>query len=731
MSGTPRDPRRDGGGSRKEGPGKAGARKDGAARGAGTPGRPRPGAGSAGPAEPAGAARSAARPGKQAERTAKSAARPARAAAQARAGSGRGGAKRPVPAQGAKLRLASARPRLRLIAFGLTAVMLAFTARLLQVQAVDASAFADKAAVNRYITVPLAAERGTISSRDGAALATTVDAYDVTADPYLFTSKQTGVPDAPERAAALLAPVLHEDEQELTEKLSKKDTRYVLLARQQSPRTWARIKELKKEVAAKAAAAGRPAGSSATEEKSAGGRPGEAADVLAGVYREKHPKRVYPNRELASSVLGFVNSEGEGGAGVEALLDEKLSGKDGKITYAQSGGRQVPTAGVREHPARPGADVQLTIDRDIQWAAQQAVNEQVGKSDADSGYVVVQDTRTGELLSMASAPDFDPNDVAGAEPKALGNAAAQDVYEPGSTSKVMSMAAVLEEGKATPLTEVTVPNRLKRADRAFADDVDHETWHLTLNGVLAKSSNIGTILATEQLGEDQKEANRVLYRYLRRFGIGRPTGLGLPGATSGILEKPDRWSASQQYTIPFGQGLSLNAVQAASIYSTIANGGVRKTPSLVRGTTGPDGAFTAAPKPGERRVVSEKTAKTLSRMLESVVSDMEGTGTTAKIPGYRVAGKTGTANRVDPDSGRYEGYTSSFAGFAPADKPRVTVYCAVQNPKKGSYFGSDVCGPVYKKVMKFALKSLQIPPTGAKAAPFPVSAEKDRKKKDR
>ncbi|WP_245694555.1 peptidoglycan D,D-transpeptidase FtsI family protein [Streptomyces abyssalis] len=723
MSERPRDPGREGGSNHK---GKSGS--SGKGSGSGKPpvgGRPK-GVSSPKPV------RSPKPAGTSPARTAKSAARLGKPAKPARtsARTSGGGTRPPVPAQVAKLRLARARPRLRLIAFGLTLIMLAFTARLLQVQAVDASAFADKAAVNRYITVPLAAERGTISSRDGAALATTVDAYDVTADPYLFTPKQTGVPDAPERAAALLAPVLHEDEQELTEKLSKKDTRYVLLARQQSPRTWTRIKKLKKEVAEKAAEAGRPAGSAGAEE-SAAGRAGEAADVLAGVYREKHPKRVYPNRELASSVLGFVNSEGKGGAGIEALLDKKLAGKDGKITYAQSGGRQVPTAGVREHPARAGADVQLTLDRDIQWAAQQAISEQVEESDADSGYVVVQDTRTGELLSMASAPDFDPNDISRADPKALGNAAAQDVYEPGSTSKVMSMAAVLEENKATPLTEVTVPNRLKRADRAFADDVDHETWHLTLNGVLAKSSNIGTILATEQLGKDQKEANRVLYRYMSKFGIGRPTGLGLPGATSGILEKPGKWSASQQYTIPFGQGLSLNAVQAASIYSTIANGGVRNVPSLVRGTTGADGDFTPAPEPGERRVVSEKTAKTLARMLESVVSDMEGTGTTAKIPGYRVAGKTGTANRVDPDSGRYDGYTSSFAGFAPADKPRVTVYCAVQNPKKGSYFGSDVCGPVYKKVMKFALKSLQIPPTGATADPLPVSAEKDRKKKDR
>jgi len=574
--------------------------------------------------------------------------------------------------------------------------MVAFTTRLLQVQAVDAGTFADKAAVNRYITVPLAAPRGTISARDGSALATTVDAYDITADPYLFSPKQSGR-DAPERAAALLAPVLHEDEQELAQKLARKNTRYVLLARQQSPSTWQRIQRLRSK--------------------------GAGAKLLGGVYREKHAKRIYPNKRLASSVLGFVNSRGKGGAGIEAQLDRRLAGKDGKITYAQSGGRQVPTAGERKRLARPGSDIQLTLDRDIQYAAQQAIGRQVKKSDADSGYVIVQDTRTGQLLAMGSAPDFDPNDISTADAKALGNPAVQDAYEPGSTSKLMSMAAVLQEHKATPRTEVTVPNRLKRADRSFADDVDHPTLHLTLNGVLAKSSNIGTILATEQLGSSQKQADRVLYRYLRKFGIGRPTGLELPGATSGLLQKPSKWSASQQYTIPFGQGLSLNAVQAASIYSTIANGGVRVQPSLVRGSTGPDGRYEPAPKPKKRRVVSEKTARTLSRMLESVVADMEGTGTTAKIPGYRVAGKTGTANRVDPKSGHYEGYTSSFAGFAPADKPRVTVYCAVQNPKKGSYFGSDVCGPVYKRVMKFALKSLQVPPTGTQPARLPVSTD--------
>ncbi|AXK32642.1 cell division protein [Streptomyces armeniacus] len=599
------------------------------------------------------------------------------------------------------LRLARPRPRLRLIGFTITLVVLIFTARLLQVQAVDAGAFADKAAVNRYITVPLAAERGTMTARDGTPLATTVDAYDITADPYLFRPDQAGVPDAPAQAATLLAPILGEETGELAKKLSQRDTRYTVLARKRTPQAWRQIEDLKSALADKAAK-------------------GKGTNVLAGVYSEEHAKRVYPNDELGASVLGFVSADGKGGGGLEALLDKKLQGEDGKITYTQSGGRQVPTADVEEQSPVPGSDIELTLDRDIQWAAQRAISEQVEKSKADGGYVVVQDTATGELLSVANAPTFDPNRLREADGASLGNGALQDAFEPGSTSKLMSMAAVLEEGAATPGTHVTVPNRLPRADRSFADDVDHPTWQLTLNGVLAKSSNIGTILATEQLGKTQPQANRVLHSYLRKFGVGRKTGLGFPGETPGLLADPADWSASQQYTIPFGQGLSLNAVQAASIYSTIANGGTRVEPSLVRGTKGPDGRFTAAPEPDKRRVVSEKTAGTLARMLATVVSSDDGTGTAARIPGYQVAGKTGTANRVDPETGRYRGYTSSFAGFAPADKPRVTVYCAVQNPRKGSYFGSDVCGPVFKQVMEFSLKSLQIPPTGEKPRPMPV-----------
>ncbi|WP_305729335.1 penicillin-binding protein 2 [Streptomyces sp. MUSC 14] len=638
-----------------------------------------------GPARPA-------RPGNAARRPAGSGARPARRPSGAR----------PLVQQ--KLRLGSPRPRLRLVSLTLTLVLTAFVVRLFQVQAVDASEYAARADQNRYVVHTLTAERGGITDRNGVSLAVSEDAYDITADPTMFSEKQLKIDDGPEQAAALLAPILGQDQATLVQKLrpANRNSRYTRLATRQTPQVWKQIKDLRSALTAKAQ----------TDK--------HTVNVLAGVFADPSSQRVYPNGDLAAGILGWVNADGRGAGGIEQELNKQLSGKDGEIRYAQSGGREVPTAGSTQTPAVSGADVELTIDRDIQWAAQNAITQQVRKSRADRGYVVVQDTRTGQILAMANSPGFDPNDLSKADAADLGNAAVQDAFEPGSTAKVMSMAAVLQENAATPLTHVVVPNRLHRGDRLFSDDVDHDTWYLTLNGVLAKSSNIGTILATGQLGRTQAQADKVLYSYLRKFGIGSYSGLGFPGETPGILAPYQKWSTSQQYTIPFGQGFSINAVQAASVYSTIANGGVRVEPTLVRGTKGADGRFTPAAKPKETRVVSEKTARTVAQMLESVVDDEQGTGIKARIPGYNVAGKTGTANRVDPATGKYHGYTSSFAGFAPADNPRITVYCAIQNATAGSYYGGQICGPIYKQVMEFALKTLQVPPTGAPAANLPV-----------
>ncbi|WP_371496544.1 peptidoglycan D,D-transpeptidase FtsI family protein [Kitasatospora sp. NBC_00374] len=610
---------------------------------------------------------------------------------------------------------------------GLALVFTVFAGRLVQLQLLDSDALAAAASANKYMKIELPAERGSITAADGTVLATTVDAYDIVGDPTLLTPGALHLADAPEQAAALLAPILGQPKEKLAAALhlnqKNPKSQYAPLAFRQTPEVKNRISELK-------ASLGRQTDTAACRgQRQLLGKPAEqggrqfldpaCVNPLTGIASTESTRRVYPADGLAANLVGFVNSEGVGTGGLELQYQQDLAGTPGRTTYASAGGRMVATAGGSRQDPVPGADLRLTLHPDIQWAAQRAITDQVSNAGAEKGYVIVQDVKTGQVLAMATSPGFNPNDLTAAKSEQLGNAALQDAYEPGSTAKLMTMAAVLDTGKATWDTRVTVPNTLQRSDRVFHDDVDHETWYLTLAGVLAKSSNIGTIEAAETLGADQAESNKVLAGYLDRFGIGKPTGLGFPGETRGILAKPEDWKGSQQYTIPFGQGLSVNALQATSVFSTIANGGVRVAPSLLMGTTGPDGRYTAAPAGASARVVGEQTAKTLTEMLESVVTDEQGTGTKAAIPGYRVAGKTGTANRVDPKTGKYAGYTASFIGFAPADQPRVTVSCVIQNPVNG-HFGGQLCGPVFKQVMEFTLKSLQVPPSGSDAPNLPV-----------
>ncbi|WP_078891528.1 peptidoglycan D,D-transpeptidase FtsI family protein [Streptomyces sp. NRRL S-350] len=623
------------------------------------------------------------------------------------------------------LRLAEPKRRLRVIGVAMSLVFSVFAGRLVQLQLVDSDALAADANTNRYLNIPITAERGSITSADGVALAATVDAYDITADPAMFTPAATGIPDAPEQAAALLSPILGLPKEKIAADLHTPKTRYKRLAAQQTPAAKNQISDLKSSLE-------KQAGSRACQaQKKLLGKPAdqggrsrvdtECANPLAGVFNRETQKRVYPADGLAANLVGFVNGEGAGAGGLELQYQQQLAGKDGHSSYAQAGGRLVPTAGGSKEPAVPGSDVKLTVNRDIQWAAQRAITDQVANSGAEKGYVVVQDVKTGQVLAMATAPGFNPNDLSLSKQSQLGNPALVDAYEPGSTAKLMSLAAVLDSGKATWDTKVTVPNRLVRAGQEFKDDVNHDPWYLTLAGVLAKSSNIGTIEAVETLGGgDQSQANKVLDGYLRKFGVARPTGLNFPGETPGMLKKPEDLVGSEKYNISFGQGpLQMNALQATSVYSTIANGGVRVAPSIVQGVTGPDGKYTPTPPGEQTRVVSPETAKTLTSMLESVVDDEQGTGGKAAIPGYRVAGKTGTANRGAANGVGYDGYTASFIGFAPADAPRYTVSCTLQGPVNG-HFGGQLCGPVFKQVMEFTLKTMQVPPSGSQAPNLPV-----------
>jgi len=346
--------------------------------------------------------------------------------------------------------------------------------------------------------------------------------------------------------------------------------------------------------------------------------------------------------------------------------------------------------------------VRLTIDSDLQWFAQNAIAQKVNETGALSGTVVVMKVRTGELAAVASYPSFDPNNIAKATGD-LGNRAFGDAFEPGSTAKVMTAAAALQEGVATPATPVVVPDRLPRADQSFRDSHEHGTERLTFAGVIAQSSNIGTMMVGEKVPPATLES------YFRGFGVGAPTGIHFPGETPGIFARSKDWSGSQRYTVMYGQGLSVNAIQAAGVFQTIANGGVRVPPTLVASTQNADGTQTQTPPTTPVRVISPSTASTLSQMLEFVVSD-NGTAVKATIPGFRVAGKTGTADRIGAN-GRYSGYTASFIGFAPADKPEFVVAVILQNPIRG-YYGGSSAAPVFKDVMTYALQEFGIPPTG-------------------
>lgn len=555
----------------------------------------------------------------------------------------------------------------RVVAVGILSAMVLslFAGRLLQLQGIEATAYAATASAERSRTVVLPATRGAITDRRGVPFATTVDAVNVTVD-------QTQVAD-PLSVASALAPVLHRRVGVLAHRL-RGDARFAYVAQGVSPATWREVSALR----------------------------------LSGIYSERTAKRVYPQGRLAAAVVGFVGFDGHGLGGYEHGLDAELAGKDGKISYeAGAGGAEIPSGDTQEQASVPGVDVRLTLDRDIQYVAEQAIAAKVHEAGAESGTVVVMDPRTGEILALATYPSFDPAHPTAAPDADRGNRAVSEIYEPGSTAKIMTMAAALDAGAITPNSHVTVPPILYRGGTAFHDHDPHGTLRLTATGVLAESSNIGTALIAERLGRQP------LYDTLRRFGMGQTSGLGFPGESAGILPPVEGWRTTNFTTIAFGQGLSLNAVQATSVFATIANDGVRVEPTLVAATVAPDGTVTEAAPPKRHRVVSAKTADTLRRMMESVVSD-NGTAPMAQIPGYRVAGKTGTAERVDDSCGCYRGYTASFIGFAPADDPALVVSVTLQDPVRGHY-GGVLGGPVFKDVMSFALQSMQVPPTGRRA----------------
>jgi cell division protein FtsI (penicillin-binding protein 3) len=441
--------------------------------------------------------------------------------------------------------------------------------------------------------------------------------------------------------------------------------------------------------------------------------PGMSPERIIGFFPERSYIREYPSGSLIASLIGFVNHDGIGATGLESSMNSTISGKQGKYSYANGYKAEIPGSQSEIIPAQAGTSVRLTVDRDIQWVAAKAIADAVKSSNAISGTVIVMDPKTGQILAHATAPTFDPNNTSKVSLVAMRNPSVQDVYEPGSTGKVMTLAAALEEKKITPETVFTVPYALKRSIKVFHDHEAHATQRLTASGILAVSSNTGSI----QIGELM--SNNTLHDYLSKFGIGTKTGSGLPSESNGILPKVANWSGTTAPTVAFGQGYSLTAMQATSVFATIANGGVRVSPTVIAGTSDASGNYTPSATRESVRVISAETAQKKRIMMESVVS-VNATAPTAAIAGYRVAGKTGTAMRIDDTCGCYRGYTASFIGFAPADNPAYVISVTIQDPK-GLHWGGALGGPVFKKVMSFVLQSKGIAPTGTKIIPVALN----------
>jgi cell division protein FtsI (penicillin-binding protein 3) len=574
--------------------------------------------------------------------------------------------------------------RIRALIFMMAVIMFLFGLRLVQVQALQANNYRERAVNEMEKVKTLQAPRGDITDINGVPFARSVAATSIVVD-------QTQILD-PAKVAAFVAPILNMSVFDVQTALTGK-RKWNMVAQNAKPATWLKL-------------------SSAIDQYNSK-FPGMSPERIIGFFPERSYIREYPSGSLIASLIGFVNRDGVGATGLESSMNSTISGKQGKYSYANGYKAEIPGSQSEIIPAQAGTSIRLTVDRDIQWVASKAIADVVKSSRALSGTVIVMDPKTGQILAHATAPTFDPNDTTKVSLVAMRNPSVLDVYEPGSTGKVMTLAAAMEEKKITPETVLTIPYALKRSVKVFHDHEPHPTQRLTTAGVLAVSSNTGSIKIGEMLSNDK------LYDYLTKFGIGTKTGSGLPGESRGILPKVADWSGTTAPTVAFGQGYSVTAMQATSVFATIANDGVRVSPTVIAGSSDASGNYTPSATRESVRVISADTAAKMRLMMESVVSS-NGTAPSAAIPGYRVAGKTGTAQRIDDTCGCYRGYTASFIGFAPADNPAYVISVTIQDPK-GMHWGGYLGGPVFKKVMSFVLQSKGIAPTGTAVVPYPLT----------
>jgi cell division protein FtsI (penicillin-binding protein 3) len=522
--------------------------------------------------------------------------------------------------------------------------------RLVSLQVRSGDELRELAAAQSERDIELPARRGRIYDRDLGSLATSVTATSVYAHPRRVA--EAG-PEAVRQTAAALAPVLGRTPADIEESL-RADVSFIYLGRQLDPGVAEEVAQLRL-----------PGGD----------------QPLPGVGVLREPRREYPTGELASQVVGFAGVDNVGLSGLERRFDDLLSGTPGRVRLeVGNNGLTIGAAPEEISPALAGTDVVLTIDRQIQNRVERTLAETVSEFNAEAGSAVVLDVRTGDVLAMASMPMR----RGGAQTARL--RAVTDVFEPGSVGKVVTAAAALEEGLVTPGTTFTVPDSYRVAGRTYSDSHGHATEAMTVKEIIADSSNVGTIMLAERLGEER------LDDYIRRFGFGERTGVGFPGEGSGFIPAVEDWSSSSLPTLAIGQGMSATALQIADAYATIAAGGVGTEPRLVHGTVGGDGRLREAAAAPRHQVVSEKTADQVKAMLAQVVAD--GTGANASVEGYRVAGKTGTAQKAYENRRGYEpgAFYASFAGFAPVDDPRLAVVVSLDEPRP-AYYGGTVSAP--------------------------------------
>ena len=547
-------------------------------------------------------------------------------------------------------------------------LLLVLGGRLVQLQGVDSGRYAAAAVSDRIHKYDLPALRGQILDRDGNVLAYSADAQLIFADPSLIKD--------PHATADALAPELNMSAAQIYPKLIKPG-KYVELARDIEPAHAKRIMALDRE----------------------------------GIGEQPQQQRLYPAGPVGGALVGFTNRNGHGASGVEARYDALLAGRTGTLVAETGQNDQVIPNGVHHRvEAVPGSSVRLTVSEDLQYVAQQALDEAVRSVGARGGSIAVLDRRTAQVLAMAvSRPG-------GEDHRPLTDPAVSSVFEPGSANKIVTFAGAVERGLIDPDTVLEVPGSIRVADRVIHDAWSHGVVPYTATGVLAKSSNVGTLMIAQQLGQQS------FYDYMRRFGLGTRTGIELPGESPGILPPISQWSGSTFGNLPIGQGVSMTILQLASMYQTVANDGVRVPPRIVQAITGPDGQTRPSATPRGVRVVSPRAAQTVRYMMQAVTQD-GGTAPSAAIDGYLVAGKTGTAQQPDPQSGSYtDHYWATFAGMAPADNPQIVIAVMIDDASGGQH-GGQAAAPLFKQVMTYALKQRGIPPSGAPQTTFRLIAD--------